>query len=106
MKPALKSDLKSGKSKANLWESISRLMAVFVGYQKRKAGNPRPNQGVEAARLHDREGLSWTKVADVLCKQPHKHKNGKGCSENFRNQRNHFWAKHKAYVKKLTAEAI
>ena len=87
-----------------LWNSLSKAIAVCLKIENPTQGRPASNSGDDAALLHDHEGLTWRKVADILCKEDHQH--DQKCADNFRIQAQHYWERQREkYLQTLPANS-
>jgi len=85
-------ELKRAKS---LWRRVSTQILALLRLGKASPGKPPLMVGRRAAYLHYHMGLSWPRVAEILCDGKNHHKGQKGhnlkCTDGLRlNARNYF----------------
>jgi hypothetical protein len=80
---------KDSLAAAKLWTALVHWSSVSVGLSHATGGRPKLDQGRRAAFLHDHLGLSWSQVANELCRMNHGH--NMACRENFRKQAEQYW---------------
>jgi hypothetical protein len=84
----------------NIWDFVSKRVAVRLGAERPNRGKPESDLGYYVAWLHDHTGLSWPKIAKLVCKQQHKHT--ESCERNCRKLAQQYYSRQQ---KKYLAEA-
>jgi hypothetical protein len=95
----------SGKTAARMdakriWEFVSKRLAVRFGTERPHRGKPESDLGHDVAWMHDHAGLSWPKIAKMICKKQHQHT--ESCERNPRKLAQQYYSRQK---KRYLAEA-